>query len=78
LDGYNCATQEIVFQNGQLKHGMARLNKDLTQVKDKKIRRSQSNLIKITLSREGKSLMRSIWWFATCATNNATSPMSAR
>ena len=43
-----------------------------------KAKRSKPNFIKITPSREWRSLMNVKPWFATYATKKATSPMSAR
>ena len=68
-------TQTVAKENEQLKQEVARLTKDLTQVKGKAKRTQlhQDNTIK-----EVKKLMKDKPWFVTCATRKVTSPMSAR
>ena len=66
-------TQEVTMENEQLKQEVARLTKDLTQVKGKtkQAQLHQDNTVK-------RSLMKDKPWFATCATRKVTSPMNAR
>ena len=66
-------TQEVAMENKQLKQEVARLTKDLTQVKGKtkQAQLHQDNTVK-------RSLMKDKPWFATCATMKVTSPMSVR
>ena len=71
---YTC-TQEVAKENDQLKQEVARLTKDLTQVKGKakQAQLHQDNTIKgVKKLDEGQTVV------ATCATRKVTSPMSAR